>query len=166
MRTAERALHRSRQLVGALRPRVDAERRAEAFALLRDGERRLFASMTPRDQQHCLDVYARLRAKSGDDRELLVAALLHDAGKGRVALWHRVAYVLLAARATRLLDRAVRQGGPGEGDGWRQALYRCRHHEALGAALARAAGATERVAALIAGDDVPGQAALTAADDA
>lgn len=163
MRTAERALHRSRQLFGALRPRVDAERRAQAFALLRDGERRLFASMTPRDQQHCLDVYARLRAKSGDDRELLVAALLHDAGKGRVALWHRVAYVLLAARAPRLLDRAA---APGEGDGWRQALYRCRHHETLGAALARAAGATERVAALIAGDDVPGQAALSAADDA
>ncbi|MBI4571404.1 MAG: hypothetical protein HY723_05595, partial [Chloroflexi bacterium] len=48
----------------------------------------------------------------------------------------------------------------------RQALYRCRHHEALGAALARAAGASERSVALIAGEDIAGQPALSAADDA
>src|SRR3990172_7103523 len=94
MRAASRALYRSRQFFGSVRPRVDPGLRAEAFALLNEPQRALFDSMTPRDQQHCLAVYQRLRQDGQGDAGLLVAALLHDAGKGRIALWHRVAYVL------------------------------------------------------------------------
>ena len=123
--------------------------------------------MTPRDQQHCLDVYRRLKEQGHDDGDLLAAALLHDAGKGHIALWHRVVFVRLDATAPRL-QRAII--APGEGDGWRQALYRCCHHAELGAELARAAGAGERVVALIGEDEsepVREQlAALKAADDA
>ena len=41
--------------------------------------------MQPRDQRHCFDVYRSLRRQGGSDREVLQAALLHDAGKGRLA---------------------------------------------------------------------------------
>jgi hypothetical protein len=156
-----RARYRARQFFGALRPRVDPSLRDEALALLADAERALFASMTPRDQQHCLDVYARLRSDGHDDRDLLAAALLHDAGKGRIALWHRVA-VVVTPRG--VLDRVAR---PGNGAGWRQTFYRCLHHEALGAELARRAGSNEQVVSLIRGDGArdPRVAALHAADD-
>lgn len=146
MRIATRARYRSRQVFTALRPRVDPLRRADALSLLREPEQRLFSTMTLRDQQHCLDVYARLRLQGHDDTDLLAAALLHDVGKGRISVWHRVAYVLLAAAAPGLLRRLA---APGDGLGWRQALYRCRHHPQLGAKLAREAGASGDVVALI-----------------
>lgn len=162
-----RVFHRSRQFFTALRPRVDARLQSQAFAYLSERERALFATMTARDQQHCLDVYRRLREERHDDGDLLAAALLHDAGKGRIALWHRVVFVLLDATAPGV-QRAI--SAPGEGDGWRQALYRCCHHAELGAELAREAGAAERVVALIGEDGsepVREQlAALKAADDA
>ncbi len=167
MQAATRVLYRSRQFFGALRPRVDAELLADAFRLLREPEQRLFSTMTLRDQQHCLDVYNRLRQQGHDDPELLAAALLHDVGKGRIALWHRVAYVLLSAATPGLLRRLA---VPGDGPNWRAALYRCRHHPELGAELARQAGCPTQVVALIHGENVDAQdgrlAALQAADEA
>src|SRR3990172_9089339 len=115
-----RAIYRSRQFVTSLRPRIDAGLRDEAFALLSEPQRRLFASMTVRDQQHCLDVYRCLRAQRHDDSDLLVAALLHDCGKGQIALWHRVAYVVLDAAAPWFLRGIASQDG---GPNWRKALY-------------------------------------------
>ena len=164
MRPASRAIYRSRQFFGSVRPRVDAALRDEAFRLLSEPQRALFSSMTVRDQQHCLAVYRRLRAQRHDHSGLLVAALLHDAGKGRIALWQRVAFVLLDAAAPRAIDRLAR---PGDGPGWRQALHRCRHHPALGAELARAAGCSPDTVALIREDAAAGEAlaALRAADE-
>ncbi len=165
-RAAARALYRSRQFFGAVRPRVDPSLRDEAFRVLREPERRLFETMTLRDQQHGLAVYRRLRRQEHEDPDLLVAALLHDVGKGRIALWHRVAFVLLEAWAPGLLRRL---GTPGEGGGWPACggLHRCLHHPELGAKLAQEAGSSDRVVALIRGD-APDEAlaALWAADDA
>lgn len=148
-----------------MRPRVDEAQQAEAFALLNDGERTIFSSMTLRDQQHCLAVYGQLRDEGHNDHDLLIAALLHDAGKGEVALWHRVAYVMLNATTPGLLDTVARTG---DGPGWREALYRCRNHADLGAALASEAGSSDRVISLIREDctDVDQQAALHTADEA
>ncbi len=164
MRVATRALYRSRQFFGAVRPRIDTELQTAAFKLLSEPERRLFETMTTRDQQHCLAVYARLRGQGEDD--LLTAALLHDAGKGRIALWHRVAYVLLEAASPALLRRLAK---PGDGPGWRQALDRCHRHRQLGAQLAEEAGSPGIVAALIREDSehAPSEllAALKAADE-
>ena len=166
MRGPARALYRGRQFFGALRPHIDAGLQAEAFRLLREPERRLFESMTLRDRQHCLQVYGRLRAQGHDDQDLLAASLLHDVGKGQVALWHRVAYVLLQAWAPALLHRLA---SPGQGRGWRQALHRCLRHPELGAELARQAGSTAQVVALIqaAEHDAPDERllALQSADD-
>ena len=47
------------------------------------------------DRRHGLDVVARLRADAVTDDEVLLAGLLHDAGKGPgVGLWPRVAWSL------------------------------------------------------------------------
>ena len=164
MRLASRALYRSRQFFGSVRPRVDEVLREQAFALLNDSQRTLFSSLTTRDQQHCLDVYNALREKGHDDNDLLIAALLHDAGKGKIGLWHRVAFVVLETMSPRLLDQFAR---PGDGGDWRQALHRCRNHPELGAELARQAGSSERVVTLISehGADDRQMAALKAADE-
>ena len=148
-----------------MRPHVDAAERAKAFELLTDGQRELFSSMTPRDQQHCLTVYRKLHDEGHDDGDLLAAALLHDAGKGEIALWHRVAFVMLDAAPPSLLDRLTRAG---DSSHWREALYRCRNHAELGAALAKQAGSSEQVVHLIREEDHDDVqfAALRAADEA
>ena len=164
MRLASRARDRSRQFFGSVRPRVDETLREQAFALLNDGQQQVFSSMTTRDQQHCLDVYSALCEQGHDDGDLLVAALLHDAGKGKIELWHRVAFVLLDAASPKLLDRFAQ---PGDGENWREALYRCRNHAELGAELAREASSSERVSSLISehSADERQMAALKAADE-
>lgn len=140
-----RAAYRLRQFLGSLRPRVSADERAELAPLLTAAEQRLFDSMTLRDQRHGLDVYCTLRRQGHQDPDLLTAALLHDLGKGRISLWHRVAYVLLSAAAPVLLDRLAAE----EGAGWRQALWRCLHHPERGADMAAAASSTPEVVRLI-----------------
>ena len=166
MRVATRALYRSRQFFGAVRPRIDAGLQTEAFRLLSEPERRLFSMMTTRDRQHCLAVYARLRGQGDDGRDLLTAALLHDTGKGRIALWHRIAYVLLEAASPALLLRLAKSG---DSPGWQQALDRCHRHPELGARLAEEAGSSGIAVALIREDSehAPKEllAALKAADE-
>ena len=169
MRVATRALYRSRQFFGSVRPRVDAGQKSQAFQLLTEPQQRLFLTMTRRDQQHCLAVYARLRDDGHDednvDADLLTAALLHDCGKGRIALWHRVAFVLLQTSSPALLRRLAK---PGDGTGWRQALDRCLRHPELGADLASDADSNAAVVALIREDEsAPRElrAALQAADE-
>ena len=46
------------------------------------------------DQRHGLDVVASLRAAGRTDPDLLLAGLLHDAGKGQTGVWPRVAWSL------------------------------------------------------------------------
>ena len=104
----------------------------------------LFASQTPRDIVHGVRTARRVRELGYDDPALLMAALLHDIGKGRQRRLDRVAYVvatwfgaahLLASPSSRLeLRRAVARS--------------CTHAEA-GARLAAEAGAPPRVVALI-----------------
>jgi hypothetical protein len=139
------ARHRARQFFGALRPRVDPAARADACARLDEPQRRLFESMTLRDQQHGIAVYRAVRAAAPDDAGLQVAALLHDCGKGHVRLWHRVAFVVLEAAAPPLLERVA----SAEGAAWRRALWRLRHHPLLGADLVAATGADPDVVRII-----------------
>jgi hypothetical protein len=117
------------------------------------------------DRRHGLDVVAALRADGVTDQDVLLAGLLHDAGKGRsIRLWHRVAWSLGELLGTWVHGAAARLPG---GD---DAMARLRDHAERSAELARAVGAGERVAALIRGavadDDRGALAALLAADEA
>lgn len=166
MSLVSQPLYRTRQFVSSLRPCIRDEEYAEARALLGPKLIGLFDSMSPRDRRHCLDVYGELNRDGMDDPELLSAALLHDSGKGslsgvNVRIWHRVAYVLLAAGAPPLL-RILSRG--------RGALSVLRRHAEIGALLAESMGASARVVRMIAeheqrhhADDA--QRALREADD-
>lgn len=166
-----RAWHRVRQFFGALRPRVTPQERHEAYRWLAEPQRTLFETMMLRDQQHGIIVLRRVRSASvTDDGALFAAALLHDCGKGRVALWQRIAHVSLAAVWPRLDGQIARE----DGAGWRQAFWRLRYHPDIGADLAAAANSDAETIRLIREQDAAQEAAgadsrlalLQAADDA
>ncbi len=162
-----RLSYRARQFKRTLAPGISDDDLHEAESALGCDLYALFAAMQPADQRHCLDVYRKLRADGEDDPDVLVAALIHDAGKGgdsarRIRTWHRVAYVVLDTLPSGALDRIAR------GDGGLAHLHR--HGEAT-LRLARGAGASERIVGLL--DvmearlvDNPHAARLIAADDA
>lgn len=161
-RPLPRPLYRARQFFASLRPRIGEAERDEVAAYLTPAQLRLFQAMVGRDQRHCLDVFQALRRHGCDDPDLLAAALLHDVGKGDVRLWHRVAYVLLAAVSPRLLLLLAATDRPS----WRGALARLHGHPERGAALVAAVGASDAVVRLIRGDPAEGRLALLqAADD-
>ncbi|HLF78846.1 MAG TPA: HD domain-containing protein [Dehalococcoidia bacterium] len=157
-----RALYRSRQVLHALRPRLDAEHLRWAHDLLSEGEQRLFTSMHKRDQRHAIEVARKLRIQGLDHRDLLAAALLHDCGKGHAPVWLRITNVL----APRLVRRVAAQ----EANGWRGAAHRLAHHVELSAMAALEAGASLTTVRLVRGHPEPHEASLlsllTAADDA
>ena len=140
---------------------------ARAEATLPPSARPLFRAMTVADRRHAIDVVAHLEAQGHRDPDLVVAALLHDAAKGRrMRLWHRVAGVLLESFAPRLLRRLA---SPREDSPW-HGLYLYVEHGRLSAEAARRAGCGERVARFIRGDvgfqDAPLLEALHTADAA
>jgi putative nucleotidyltransferase with HDIG domain len=112
---------------------------------LTPAQQRLFWAMMVEDQRHSLDVFHTLQRRGCQDRDLLLAALLHDVGKGEVRLWHRVLYVLLRTGPSGLLRRLAQPNGAG----WRRALASINEHGRRGATLAQKAGAPPAVVELI-----------------
>jgi hypothetical protein len=162
MQPFARAIYRTRQVVHALNPQIEAADLDLARTILNQGEAALFFAMQKRDQRHALEVAGRLRVQGIDDPDLLKAALLHDCGKGEVPVWLRIAKVLYPS--------FVRNAGNEGSSGWRGAAYRLSHHPEIGAGLAGDAGSSEAVRALIRGHVPPADegrlALLMAADDA
>jgi hypothetical protein len=101
------------------------------------------------DRRHGLDVASTLRAEGQLDEELLLAGLLHDAGKGDTGVWPRVAYSLGQEYGSWIWWVA------GVLPGFRGALVRLREHADASARLAAAAGCTARTVALIRHQDAP-----------
>jgi hypothetical protein len=127
--------------------------------------------MTTNDQRHSLTVYRALRGRGCDDPDLLVAALLHDVGKGggRVPLWVRPPVVLLHAFVPGMLGQLTRPPAHGRSvPWWRRAFYSSWHHAEVGAELAAAAGLSDRAVLLISTHHQPDgpAAALHAVDEA
>ena len=143
--SSARAAYRIRQFLASLGAGLSPQERQIVGARLSEQQQRLFYSMAVRDQRHCLDVFHAVEEGGCQDEEVLLAALLHDVGKGPVRLWHRVAYVLLRALWPRLLARVAQP----EGRGWRRAMASLDDHAARSATLAEAAGAPATVVELI-----------------
>jgi hypothetical protein len=103
-----------------------------------------FGAMHVADRRHGLDVVATLRAEGVADREVLLAGLLHDSGKGPdVGLWPRVAWSLGEAFGPWVVSIA------GILPGFGPALDRLRDHAELSAQIAAGAGCSPRTVALI-----------------
>jgi hypothetical protein len=134
---------RIRQFVRYLTGRVTSADRAALGSWLTPDQLRLFSSMHRADQRHGLDVVAVLRVAGHSDGDLLLAGLLHDAGKGRdLRLWHRVAWAL-AERHARLTPIFLRLPTFGT------AFATMAAHVERSAELALAAGCSSRTADLI-----------------
>jgi hypothetical protein len=98
----------------------------------------LFLSQHPRDIVHGASTARWLIARGEEDPDLLVAAMVHDVGKGHQRRADRAAYVAL--------ERAA--ASPGSRFELRRAMARTRDHSHSGAALLEAAGARPRVVEL------------------
>ncbi|HKY88732.1 MAG TPA: HD domain-containing protein [Candidatus Limnocylindrales bacterium] len=146
------------RFVGYVRANVTGAERAELATLLTPDQMALFEAMPRADRRHGLDVAGALRrAGYGDDRELILAGLLHDAGKGRtVRLWHRVAWSLGQRYGRWLLDAA------GAVPGARPVFERLERHPRISADLVKATGAPARTVELIAAQADPREPAARA----
>lgn len=165
-----RLRYRVRQFTRGLRPHLAPSEVVEARERLTPEEFRLFLHARPRDRRHSMDLFHLLLRQGVNGRppseEVLVAALLHDVGKGEIDTWHRVAFVVLDGVSPALVSLlASRQGAR-----WRRALWRLRHHGALSAEMLRRVGASSRVVAIVEAhtqpdSDDPEIAAFIRADD-
>lgn len=105
--------------------------------------------MHPADQRHGIDVVAALRAGGLDACDVLLAGLLHDAGKGETGVWPRVAYAL-GDHYGRWIWRVA-----GIVPGFGTDLERLRTHADTSADLAAAAGCPARTVELIRYQETP-----------
>lgn len=138
-----------RQFRAHLGARVTPAERAELATWLTSAELGLFDAMHVADRRHGLDVVATLREHGATDRDLLVAGLLHDCGKGRTGVIPRVLWSLGESLGSWVLvvPRAV--------PSLRRALDRLRDHAELSAGQLRAAGASDRTVELVRWQDAP-----------
>jgi len=140
---------RTRQFRAHVRASVGPAERAGLEAWLTSDQLALFDRMHVADRRHGLDVAATLRTEGVGDPDVLLAGLLHDAGKGQTGVWPRVAFALGQAygagiwRAAEVLP------------GFRDSLARLHAHAATSAALAAAAGCSPRTVELIRHQDAP-----------
>jgi hypothetical protein len=138
-----------RQTKRHLLARVPARERDAVAAWLNAAQLALYDGMHVADRRHGLDVVAALRAAGETDREVLLAGLLHDAGKGDTGMVPRILYALGQARIT----------WPALAVGWlpgmRHALARLRDHAETSARLAEVAGCSSRTVELIRWQDEP-----------
>ena len=138
-----------RQTKRHLLARVGAEERRAVAASLTPAQLAVFDAMHVADRRHGLDVMAALRAAGETDGEVLLAGLLHDAGKGDTGLVPRVLYSL---------DQAG-LGWPGRlarrVPGMASALDRLVAHAETSARLAETAGCSPRTVDLIRWQDAP-----------
>jgi len=138
-----------RQFRTHLRARVSPEERAALEVWTTPAQRRMFDAMHVADRRHGLDVVSALRARGVTEPDVLLAGLLHDAGKGDTGVWPRVAYSLGQAWGTWVWRVAsVMPGMAGS-------LARLHTHPRTSAVLAAAAGCPERTVNLIRHQDAP-----------
>lgn len=95
-------IYRIRQFWQALRPKICSEELNWAFGILPSSAIPLFLDQSLAEQRHALDVALDLRSAEPRNRNLLIAALLHDCGKTKNPLnvWERI-YIVLLQRASR-----------------------------------------------------------------
>jgi hypothetical protein len=140
---------KTRQFRAHLRARVSPLERAALASWVSPAQLEVFDTMHVADRRHGLDVVATLRAEGVTDPEVLLAGLLHDAGKGQTGVWPRVAYAL------------GQQYGPWVWTtarfvpGWPAKLDRLRDHADASATIAAGAGCTPRTVELIRHQDDP-----------
>jgi hypothetical protein len=129
--------------------RVPSRERDAVAAWLSPAQLAMFDGMHLADRRHGLDVVAALRVAGETDAEVLLAGLLHDAGKGDAGMLPRIVYALGQA-GMGWVARLV-----GWWPGMAATLRRLDDHAELSARLADAAGCPPRTVELIRWQDDP-----------
>ena len=142
-------LTKVRQTKRHLLARVSPRERDTVAAWLTPSQLAVFDGMHIADRRHGLDVVAALRAAGETDDDVLLAGLLHDAGKGDTGMLPRIFHALGQAGIA-WPARAF-----GRLPGMRVALARLRDHAETSARLAEAAGCPSRTVELIRWQDEP-----------
>jgi hypothetical protein len=127
---------------------VQARERDSLLPWLTPAQLAVFDAMHVADRRHGLDVVTSLRGAGDHDPDVLVAGLLHDAGKGRTGLLPRVVYALGQAYG-RWIE------GPFRRVGMAASLDRLAAHAETSARMAEAAGCSSRTVELIRWQDEP-----------
>jgi hypothetical protein len=140
---------KARQTKGHLLASVTPAEHAAVAGWLTPMQRRVFDEMHVADQRHGLDVVAALRAAGERESEVLVAGLLHDAGKGDTGVAPRILYSLAQA-GIGLPARIARRFA-----GASASLDRLATHPETSARLAETAGCSPRTVELIRWQDDP-----------
>jgi hypothetical protein len=138
-----------RQFARHVTARVSIAERASLDAWLTPAQLALFDGMHVADRRHGLDVVASLRAMGVTEVDVLVAGLVHDAGKGATGVWPRVAWSLGEMWGARVWRVA------GHLPGMSRAQTRLRNHPERSAAMAAAAGCSSRTVELIRRQEAP-----------
>jgi hypothetical protein len=138
-----------RQFRSHVRARVAPDERAALAGWLSPSQLALFDAMHVADRRHGLDVVATLREGGVTDGDILLAGLLHDAGKGQTGVWPRVAYSLGQAYGSWVWRVA------GVLSPMRAAIDRLQAHAETSALLAERAGASPRTVDLIRHQEAP-----------
>lgn len=138
-----------RQFRSHVRARVGSDERSALADWLTPAQIELFDSMHVADRRHGLDVVRTLRADGVADDEVLLAGLLHDAGKGATGVLPRVAFSLGQAYGSWVWRIA------GLVPGWGAALRRLEGHAESSAVLAAEAGCSARTVELIRHQEAP-----------
>jgi hypothetical protein len=140
---------KARQTWAHVRARVRRSEREAIVPWTTPAELTVFDRMHVADRRHGLDVVATLRAHGVVDRDLLVAGLIHDCGKGRTGVLPRIVWSLgepfgpWVPRVASWLP------------GMRTSLLRLRDHAALSARIAERAGCSAVTVELIRHQDTP-----------
>jgi hypothetical protein len=140
---------KTRQFRAHLRARVTPGERAGLSDWITAEQAALFDTMHVADRRHGLDVVGSLRAEGVTEPDLLIAGLLHDAGKGHTGVWPRVAYALGREYGTWIWRVA------GILPGLTHAIEVLRLHAETSAQLAARAGCSPRTVELIRWQDEP-----------
>ena len=107
----------------------------------------LFNKMQTSEKAHSIMVFKDLLQANENNRDLLIAALLHDVGKSiyPLSLFERVEIVI----GTALFPHQTLKWGTGKPKGWKRPFVVAAKHSEWGAQLAADAGASEKTVEII-----------------
>jgi hypothetical protein len=145
-------VYRARQFWFALTALPSEVELQEISRVLSPAQITLFLRLDPGEQVHSIKIYRQLCEQSQanrdlQNRDLWVAALLHDVGKSRypLRLWERVEIVIVK----RLAPGKIKKWGKSAPSGWKRPFVVAEQHAAWGAQMAAQAGASSLAVSLI-----------------